>query len=101
MMVEEFQWQMIAYIIEMILIDHIADFVQLYARFLRVNFRLPAYVDDANTFKWNEYDEKYRYYDTFCRPEEYRYRPLFILYIMYERERQNSDREEKREINFN
>lgn len=59
MVVQQFQGQMIADIVEMILVDHVGDFVQLNAGFLRVNPGLPTDVDDDNALVCgvdNEYD---------------------------------------------
>lgn len=59
MVVEQFQRQMIADIVEMILVDHVGDFVQLNAGFLRVNPGLPTDVDDDDALVCgvdNEYD---------------------------------------------
>jgi hypothetical protein len=41
---------MVADIVEVIFIDHISNFVQLNARFLRVNFGFPADVDHDDAF---------------------------------------------------
>lgn len=41
---------MVAHIVEMILVDHICDFVQFHAGFLRVDFGFPADVNDDNAF---------------------------------------------------
>lgn len=48
-MVEQFQREMIADVVEMILVDHICNIVKLNSGFLRVNFGLPAdeYHDDT------------------------------------------------------
>jgi len=62
---------MIADVVEMILVDHICNFVQLYASFLRFDFRFPSDIDHADTFVGGECDEKYRYHDAFRTSEEY------------------------------
>lgn len=49
-MVEQLQRQMIAHIVEVILVKDIGDFVQLNAGLLRVDFGLPADVDDDYAF---------------------------------------------------
>lgn len=41
---------MIADVVEVIFIDHICNFVQLNARFLRVDFGFPTDVDHDDTF---------------------------------------------------
>lgn len=50
MMIQQFQWQMVADVVEVILVDHIGNFVQLNAGFLRVNLGFPAQIDDDNAF---------------------------------------------------
>lgn len=49
MMVEQFQREMIADIVEVILVDHIRNFVKLNSGLLRVGFGFPAdeYHDDT------------------------------------------------------
>lgn len=50
---------MVAHIVEMIFVDHICNFVQLNAGFLRVYFGFPTDVDHDNAFVCgvcNEYD---------------------------------------------
>lgn len=57
MMVQKFEWQMVADIVEMIFINHIRNFVQLNSGFLRLNFGFPTDVDNYNAFIcsiWNE-----------------------------------------------
>lgn len=48
---------MVADVVEVILVDHICDFVQLNAGFLRVNFGFPAEVDHNDTFVCGVDDE--------------------------------------------
>lgn len=59
MMVQQFQRQMIADTVKVILVDHVGNFVKLNASFLRVNFGFPADVDHYDTFVCgvdNEYE---------------------------------------------
>jgi hypothetical protein len=49
-MVQEFERQMIADIVEVILVDHICNFVQLDAGFLRLYFGFPTDVDHDDAF---------------------------------------------------
>lgn len=48
---------MVAHVVEVIFVDHICDFVQLYAGLLRVDFGLPAEVDHDDTFVCGVDDE--------------------------------------------
>lgn len=49
---------MIANIVEVILVDNIGDLVDLNARLLRINLRLPADVDDRDALVCDEQDEQ-------------------------------------------
>lgn len=69
---------MIADIVEMILVDDICDFVDLYSSLLRINFGLPADVNYRDALVSDEKNEQDRYPDALGWSEENRNRLLFV-----------------------
>jgi hypothetical protein len=71
--IEQFQRQVITNVIDVILVYNVCDFVQLYARLLRVNFRFPAYVNDDDTFVCGVDNCQYGETNVSSRSEKHRY----------------------------
>jgi hypothetical protein len=72
MMVEQLQRQVIAHVVEMVLVHHVGDLVQLHARLLRVNLRTPADVDDNDALVCGVENGRYRQPDVVGRSEQHR-----------------------------